>query len=322
MKEGKERQIREQGDHLENLRKENRRLLESMERAKEENARTEEENRALKERKKEPEEKIATLRLERGKLAEEINETNSTLKKMEQYTKELEELNQDLLDRMERRTTKDRRKEDSTPTNQCLLVADSNGREIYLYLSEEWTRTENTFKTEDLQLMDGEMIEDFSRVTILLGTNNIKNGEDGIIKAERYIDLISKLSRTGRTIEVLEIPPINRRSARLEREFFNRHLRHHLPKEITLKRTPNQIEKSSVRDVLKDDLHLNKETAEVYAKEIMKPPSNNREGTGRQEKKTAKTTIPRRLVPEFLGRGGRNVQDMESRLNVRIAVDT
>jgi hypothetical protein len=198
---------------------------------------------------------------ERLEEKQELESVGDTVRRQMKYIEELEQLNSDLLARV----TKDTKKEKT----KALLVADSNGREIIRHLQDlsmDWDRTTNTFKTEDLQYLKSQDLQKYSSIMIMLGTNNVKDGDDGYKEAERYMERVRELKdKTRAKVTVAQIPPIDRRNGRLEREIFNRQLKNRMTEITDVMETPEEQTKMAAVDILKDQLHLTESAAKTYA---------------------------------------------------------
>ena len=274
----------------------------------------------------------------------ELESVSQTIERQRKYIVELEEINNELIARITKKNEPQQQQEGKR--TQALLIADSNGREIIPHLKglkTEWKRTTNTVKTEHLDTINKQDLENFETIAILLGTNNVKNGSDGQIEAEKYIGQINNLTtKTTAKLGVILIPQIDTREGRIEREIFNRHVRRNMCKGVTIIETPEECKKMAAQDVLKDQLHLTEQTAKFYAKAIHKFENDkreersksstreNRESRGsrsemeRKEqqsydtRETMETTVPRHMLPQFFGRQGHRVQELARKHEVRI----
>ena len=238
---------------------ENRDLDERVKRLTEENEKCKDTNEELRKKKMETQDRL--------------EETKRRLTSQEKKLKKAEEMNEELIQRITKdhtkhdSHTKDTDKEAQRERPKVLLIGDSNSRRIMPHLgsSINWSITENTYRTEDLKRVDA---KGFDCCITILGTNNIKNGNDGIMEARRLLNELKNL-KVKKTL-ICEAPPINRRNAAVERRLFNTTLRNessNIP-EIETIRTPAETEECNVEEALTDDLHLNELHAKLLAKKI------------------------------------------------------
>ena len=101
------------------------------------------------------------------------NKSRETIKINERHIAELQELNQDLLNRITAKMDEKEKQEERQ--QRALLIADSNGREIHTFLR-GWDMTTNTYTIKNLEMIKTDEIKDHKNIAVLLGTNNIKNG--------------------------------------------------------------------------------------------------------------------------------------------------
>lgn len=266
--------------------------------------------------KEELNQEIEECRYDIRKLQEEVATLKSQLHKAEDLNEEL--LNK--IERMSERTTEnnDRRAEQMEEQHTSLLIADSNGRRIRKHLKgTTWRFAEDVYTIEDLRSLEAEDIKRHKKVYILLGTNNIKAARvDGMQKAEDLLEYATDLKQaSGSEVTLLQIPPIARRGAKLERTLFNRTLKNKSKDsgEVQVIQVPDEIEEKD-EDYLDDDLHLNQEAAKLYAAAIQK--HSNKESS----KITTRITFPSEKVGALVGRGGRRIRDLESNNRVQITI--
>jgi len=127
--------------------------------------------------------------------------------------------------------------------------------------------------------------------------------------------------KTQAHVICIKIPPINRKGARTEREIYNETLRH-LPQDVTVVEVPQKLEKRSAQECLKDDLHLNREAAEEYAKAIEEAKTRRTEKQpSKRDQPTEIIKVPQKRIGQLIGRGGRNFEQMKAEYGVRIHVD-
>ena len=270
-------------------------------------------------------------RKEKESLEKENAEIREKLEKLERYCEEMEETNRELIDKVTREKGKSHNEKEKKKRN--VMMMDSNRKDIFQEVvkksEDEWIKENDTYKTEDLERVNLKGDED--NIVIMLGTNNIKKGEDGSEEAEKYINQLKKIQkRTTAEITIVEIPPIGIREAKVERETFNRKMEKDRPKGIGMIKTPSAISRTSTNDLLVDRLHLNRETATQYAEDIVRYMVKNvnkervrkNEGISTEEHEmTIRMKIEEDKVGLIIGKKGKNIMEIERQQRVRIQIE-
>ena len=213
------------------------------------------------------------LKKKKKETQDRLEEVKRRLTSTEKELKKTEEMNDELIQRITKdhpkhdAHTKDAHKETRREKPKVILIGDSNSRRIMPHLEDNlnWSITENTYRIEDVKRVDA---KGFEVCVTILGTNNIKNGNDGITEARRLLEELKSLK--VKKILICEAPPINRRNAAVERRLYNATLRNesiNIPEMETI-RTPPETEECNVEEALTDDLHLNEHHAKLMAKKI------------------------------------------------------
>ena len=201
---------------------------------------------------------------------EEISRMKKMIDDLRRKLKETENINDELIQKITRERSP-KAPQSNTIKQKILIIGDSNTKRIAPYLSREydWKQSNNTYRSEDIGQV--KTSEKYEVVVILIGTNNIKNGEDGEREGSKLIRAAKELKLSNHIL-VCEIPPINRRHSITERKIFNRYVNNKIKEEDCLHtvRTPKDTENSPVEDTLTDDLHLNPHHAKLLAEEINK----------------------------------------------------
>ena len=276
--------------------------------------------------------KIKDKETENKTLMEDLKTATKEKERLDRYCEELEELNQDLLVQINSKTrTPEKRPE---KRNNNILIADSNRRHILNHLAEKdndnnWFTENNTFRTQDLQKLQGKDIEGYKNIVLLLGTNNIKTGEDGRTEARKYteeIERILKIKSRSTKLYAIEIPPIGRRAAKAERDKYNNYLHSHLPTAVKMIPTPPAIMRYPTKEILDDELHITKEVASKYAEQIKLEIKQNEDRPTTSEKEPAKeesvtiTETDGIDITQIIGKDGKKVKEIEAKYKVIITI--
>ena len=105
-------------------------------------------------------------------------------------------------------------------------------------------------------------------VFICLGTNNIKRGTDGRKEAEKLIEQVRTFQHAKQKF-IMELPPINRKGAEIERRIFNNTLHsNNEDKRFRVIRMIKEVVESPIELALQDDLHLTRENSKLTAAHI------------------------------------------------------
>ncbi len=166
---------------------------------------------------------------------------------------------------------------------KTLIIADSNRRSLINHVAtvnNEWSPINTKYTVESLEKLvkeEGEdLIQPFAIAYILQGTNNIKNGEDGLKTAERVLDITDKITKmtVNKSIPVIiQLPPIGpsyNANVFAEHSLFNYTIGNN--KTINIK--TDEILKN-ITSPLNDDLHLNSWAGEKNTREMNNISSNS-----------------------------------------------
>jgi hypothetical protein len=207
---------------------------------------------------------------------------------------------------------------------------DSNGR----WIGNELRRYQYSNDNEYIMIPDYRTVEDLQRIPrhhqvieelrtldqiiVMMGTNNIKRGDDPNELAREYIQAIIEITRkTNTAIKTVDIPPIDpQRYPNCARnvEIYNRAI-HRPNKHIKLRR----IKGENPRDMLeKDGIHLVEEGAKRIAKDLhdmtLKPKNL-------ETQKKYILQIPPEVTSRIIGRKGAVIRKLEDQFQVRIVID-
>ena len=124
-------------------------------------------------------------------------EEQDEIRTLKQKLKEAEEMTELLFHKLDEQTDRD---EDTltietTTKPKCLLIADSNRREIIPYLDHDlaiWHHENEIFTIEQLEKWTNneDLPQDYDHVIISQGTNDIRYGKDGYRMAKRMASTI------------------------------------------------------------------------------------------------------------------------------------
>ena len=213
------------------------------------------------------------LKKKKRETQDRLEEVKRRLTSTEKKLKKTEEMNDELIQRITKdhpkpdTHRKETHKETRKEMPRALLIGDSNSKRIMPHLEDSlnWSITENTYRIEDVKRVD---TKGFEVCVTMLGTNNIKNGNDGMAEARRLLKELKNIKT--KKILICEAPPINRRNATVERRLYNATLRNESKNTPGLEtiRTPPETEECNVEEALTDDLHLNEYHARLMAKKI------------------------------------------------------
>ena len=352
--ETNKKNLRLRSKELDEAERENRRLRKELEEAKkvinnlqreneeyEEQLNTEmrakeqkkEEIRKLKEKIKEEEKENEKLRkakeeVKRSKseMQEQVDDIRKQLTNTKKKLDEAENMNEELIQKItsasqKSPTTPKEKHQEKKKKTRALLIGDSNAKRIKPNLQDDttWFLTENTYRIEDISKVEG--INDYDCCVTLLGTNNLKTGNDGIKEARNLTTALQKYVKIPKI--VCEAPPINRRAAITERKLFNATLQKQLEKmkNTTILRMPRETESCPIEEALSDDLHLNHHHSTLLASKIS---ATVREIKCRkhQEEETQETEIVLEAMEEeiklVIGSGHSKAGELEREYNVTI----
>ena len=315
------------------LRRENEELedrLNKEQRTKEQNK---EEIRELKERLKAEENEKENYRKvkeeikrNRTEIQEQLEESKKQLTHTKKKLSESESMNEELINKITRESQKS-----ATTTKEChmekrqktraLLIGDSNAKRIKPHLQDDtaWFITENTYRIEDISKVEG--INEYDCCVVLLGTNNLKTGNDGIHEARKLMTTLEKHVRIPKF--VCEAPPINRRMAIAERKLYNVTLQNQIEKMKNTKiiKMPKDTEICPTEEALSDDLHLNSYHSTLLANKIsatvreVKPKKHHEEKNHDTE---MTIEAEEEEIKAVIGGGHSKAAELEKEHNVRI----
>ena len=298
-------------------------------RAKEQNK---EEIRKLREKLKEEErenEKLRNVKEEikrdKSEIQEQLNDTRKQLTNTKKKLEEAENMNEELIQKItsnqQKSPTTSKEYQEKTKKTRALLIGDSNAKRIKQILQDDtlWFLTENTYRIEDISKVSG--INEFDCCVTLLGTNNLKTGNDGIQEAKNLMAALQKYVKIPKII--CEAPPINRRAAKTERKLFNATLlkQRDQMKHTTILRMPKETESSPVEETLSDDLHLNHYHATLLANKISATVREIKPTKPHEEEKQETELVLEALEEEIkvvIGSGHSKAAELESEYNVLI----
>ena len=190
------------------------------------------------------------------------------LRESKKKIEECESLNAELLQKITSRRESDCPKTPKEAKLKLLIVGDSNSHRIAPHFNRRnnWDYTDDTFIIQDIDRVT--CSEEYEAVIFLLGTNNIKRGSDGRKDAEELINRV-KECKAAPVKFIVELPPINRKGAEIERRIFNSTLHKNREDEsINVIRMTREVEEAPIDSALQDDLHLTRNNAKQMASHI------------------------------------------------------
>ena len=316
------------------LKRENEELEDRLNTEERTNEQNKEEIRDLKERlqteenEKENHRKVKEeIKRNRTEIQEQLEETKKQLAHTKKKLAESENMNEELIHRI----TKESQKSATSTTNEyhlerrkktrALLIGDSNAKRIKPHLQDDtaWFITENTYRIEDISKVEG--INEYDCCVVLLGTNNLKTGNDGIHEARKLLTTLEKYIRIPKL--VCEAPPINRRTASAERKLYNVTLQNQIEKmkNTSIIKTPKETENSPTEEALSDDLHLNSHHSTLLANKIsaivreVKPKKHHEEKNSETE---MTIEAEEEEIKAVIGGGHSKAAELEKEYDVRI----
>ena len=205
-------------------------------------------------------------RVEAGKRCENAEKELAESKKK---IVECEALNKELLNKLTSARASTERRRSSVQNNlKLIFIGDSNSRRITPHLDRrnKWDCSENTYVIRDLERVKCDTTYDGA--VFLLGTNDIKKGNDGRKEAETLMQYVNDF-KYAKHLFILELPPINRRGIEVERRIFNNTLHNqNTDNKYQIIRMTREIEHAPVETALEDDLHLTRANAKQMANHI------------------------------------------------------
>lgn len=261
------------------------------------------------------------IKKKKEELQEKLDETKKQLRTTTTKLKEAESINKDLIERITTRggRTEEKAKQNKRekPKKKALLLGDSNAKRVINHLNEEveWFVAEDTYKIEDVKRSGS--LRSYDAVVTLLGTNNIKTGNDGIREAQKLVEEMEKSD--GKKIYICEAPPINRHRAKSEREIFNATLRNLVKtsKKCHVVRTPRITEEQPTNEVLVDDLHLDNFHAKKLAEKIQEKVMEDDKKQDEMENES-QINASEEEIKEIIGSEHSRARLLEQEYNVKI----
>ena len=277
-----------------------------MERSKEENAR-------LREKVKKAEYVKEEFKQQRAEAAKRYEKADKELKESRKKIEECEELNKELLHKLTNARTVSQHKRTPSRSNlRLIFIGDSNSRRIAPHLDRRnrWDYSQDTYVIKDLERIKCDTMYDGA--VFLLGTNDIKKGNDGRKEAETLMNYVRNFKQ-AKNLFILELPPINRRGIEVERRVFNSTL-HSQNKDnrFQIIRMTREIEHAPVESALQDDLHLTKENAKQMATHLENVIEKHIEGKTQDPGKATREEAEQ----EYEGTRQRNERAREERRNI------
>ena len=234
-----------------------------------EKERSHQENAKLKEKMKRSEYVKEELKQQRVEVAKRCENAERELAESKKKIDECEALNNELLNKLtSARASTVQRRPSSQNKLKLIFIGDSNSRRITPHLDRrnKWDCSENTYVIRDLERVKCDTTYDGA--VFLLGTNDIKKGNDGKREAENLIQHVKEFQH-AKHLFILELPPINRRGTEVERRIFNNTLHNqNSDNRFQIIRMTREIEHAPVETALEDDLHLTRENAKQMATHI------------------------------------------------------
>ena len=267
-------------------------------------------------------------------------EEQDEIRTLKQKLKEAEEMTELLFHKLDEQTDRD---EDTltietTTKPKCLLIADSNRREIIPYLDHDlaiWHHENEIFTIEQLEKWTNneDLPQDYDHIIISQGTNDIRYGKDGYRMAKRMASTINQLEKDlpQTTISVLDLPPLKNNDNNKEISLYN----FTLAREKTTITISKKMRDEDTRDILRGDgIHLTPRGGEIAAREINKLVANNNNNNNNPKQQTTKVTanipipipettaeswyIPKKTGSTIIGKGGANIRKLQEKHSVSV----
>ena len=294
-----------------------RKLKEEVTETERQREKTQDENNRLREKLKKTETVKEEFKLQRMEAGRRCENTEKQLMESKKKIEECESLNKELIEKLtSTRTATQTKKASSRNSLKLLLIGDSNSQRIAPHLDRKnkWEHTEDTYKIEDLGRVKCD--NQYDAVVILLGTNNIKRGQDGKKEAEKLTEQVERFNGARHRF-IVEIPPINRKGCEVERRIFNTTLHNNNDeKKYKVIRMIKEVEEAPIEQALQDDLHLTRTNAKNLAIHIenvverVVPPKT--EDQDRDQKKERKQSTQE----EDTDRWHRNIKTREEKKDI------
>ena len=280
--------------------------------------------------------------LEEATQQQQPQEEQDEIRTLKQKLKEAEEMTELLVHKLDEQTDRD---EDTltietTTKPKCLLIADSNRREIIPYLDHDlaiWHHENEIFTIEQLEKWTNneDLPQDYDHIIISQGTNDIRYGKDGYRMAKRMASTINQLEKDlpQTTISVLDLPLLKNNDNNKEISLYN----FTLAREKTTTTISKKMRDEDTRDILRGDgIHLTPRGGEIAAREINKLVTNNNNNNNNNNPKqqTTKVTanipipipettaeswyIPRKTGSTIIGKGGANIRKIQEKHSVSV----
>ena len=210
------------------------------------------------------------------------------------------------------------------------LIMDSNGRGIAnefkrsQYINETDYTLINDYRTiEDLQRIPRhdqiiEELRQYDQIVIMIGTNNIKRGDEPTEAANEFNKTVMDIARRTNTgIKTVEIPPIDPRrdpKGAQNAETFNRII-NRPSKHIKLRRLRGEPLKNILNE---DGIHLSEEGTAKAAKDIHEV---TLKANSLETQRKTQLDIPPEVISHIIGRKGSTIRRYEDQFQVRIIID-
>ena len=230
----------------------------------------------------------------------------------------------------EERPPRDTQTQSSREKPKIGLIMDSNGRHI----ANELRKPQYTKDNEYIIIPDYRTIEDLKRIPrhqtiiedlrrldqiiLMIGTNNIKRGDDPHEAANDYNQIIIDIARRANTgISTVEIPPIDPRKdpqGAEKAEAFNKAI-YRPTKHIQLRRIKGEQMKTIIEQ---DGIHLTETGGIRAAKDIH---DKTLKADNLEVHKKTIVQIPPEVTSRIIGRRGVNIKKLEDQFQARIVID-
>ena len=199
--------------------------------------------------------------LEEAQQQQEPQDQQAEIHELKQKLKEAEDLTDILFEKLDKQPESDENTLTVEPTTKpkCLLVADSNRREIIPFLDRNlatWHHENDIFTTEQLQQWSNNPPQEYEHIVIMQGTNDIQYGKDGYRMAKKNDlphtkQLEKDLPQT--TILTLNLPPLKNKDNNKEINLYN----YTLARKRKTTETSKSLREVDVHEIIRvDGIHL------------------------------------------------------------------
>ena len=223
-----------------------------------------------------------------------------------------------------------------------MLWANSNGGRIIELLEQDtqitWDRVTKIYRIKEAReriRAEQDRIDEANVIVIMMGLNEIRDGDSAEIVAREYEQLVEKLSQTGKPIIMVDTPPVKNRDHKFEAEDLNE-INHLLENKMRVKsvKTGEILENMPLTDIFETDgFHYDKHKkgsktlamkineAVKKAKEIQAPVKNQYEQDETDEFVVSILEIEEGSRPYYIGRGGDTIRRIEEMTKTKIQVE-